>query len=192
MSMPDSFATVGAAFRPRPGFALVAALWCGVVGNLAAAPEGPKLGRPATPQDIAAQDINVFPDGAGLPPGRGTVQQGKAIYEARCVACHGSKGMGGSAEELAGGAPPNSPHPDRTIGAYWPYATTVFDYVRRAMPYDAPRSLSGDQVYAVTAYLLHLNGLLGEAGELDAKALPEVKMPNRAGFAPVWPARKEP
>jgi cytochrome c len=157
----------------------------------AAAPEGPRLGRPAPPEEIAAEDVTVFPDGAGLPPGKGSVLEGKLLYAARCASCHGPRGQGGTAEELAGGSPPGSAHPDRTIGVYWPYATTVFDYVRRAMPLDAPRSLSDDQVYAVTAYLLHLNGLLGEAAEIDAKALAGVKMPNRDGFAGIWPANKE-
>ncbi|BBL73621.1 c-type cytochrome [Methylomagnum ishizawai] len=169
----------------RLAAALVSAsLW---VDPAQAAPEGPELGRPATPQEIAAQDINVFPDGSGLPPGQGTVAAGKALYASRCAGCHGPQGVGGSAEELAGGSPPNSPHPDRTLGAYWPYATTVFDYVRRAMPIDAPRSLDDNQVYAVTAYLLHLNGLLGAQATLDAKTLAAIKMPNRDGFQRVWP-----
>lgn len=170
-----------------PKSALVWLALCGAGAVSAAAPEGPKLGRPATAEEIAAQDINIFPDGTGLPPGQGTVAEGKAIYERRCAACHGPKGAGGSAEELAGGSPPTSPHPDRTIGAYWPYATTVFDYVRRAMPFDAPRSLGDSQVYAVTAYLLHLNGLVGEQAALDAQSLPAVKMPNRDGFIRLWP-----
>lgn len=163
---------------------------CLIATSVTAAPEGPKLGRPATAAEIAAQDINVFPDGAGLPPGQGTVAAGKAIYEARCVACHGVKGAGGVAEELAGGSPPTSPHPDRTIGVYWPYATTLFDYVRRAMPQNAPRSLSDNEVYAVTAYLLHINGLLPEQAQLDAKTLPAVTMPNRDGFIRLWPERR--
>ncbi|SMF93876.1 cytochrome c [Methylomagnum ishizawai] len=156
-------------------------------GPAQAAPEGPRLGRPASPQDIAAQDITIFPDGGGLPTGLGTVAEGHALYDSHCAGCHGLKGMGGSAEELAGGAPPGSPHPDRTIGAYWPYATTVFDYVRRAMPIDAPRSLNDSQVYAVTAYLLYLNGLLGAQATLDARTLAAIKMPNRDGFQRVWP-----
>lgn len=163
---------------------------CLIATSAVAAPEGPKLGRPATAAEIAAQDINVFPDGAGLPPGQGTVAEGKAIYEARCVACHGVKGAGGVAEELAGGSPPTSPHPDRTIGVYWPYATTIFDYVRRAMPQNAPRSLSDNEVYAVTAYLLHINGLLPEQAQLDAKTLPAVTMPNREGFIRLWPEHR--
>ena len=95
--------------------------------------------------------------------------------------------MGGSAWELAGGSPPGSAHPDRAIGVYWPYATTLFDFVRRSMPLDVPRSLSDDQVYAVSAYVLHLNGLIGETEEMNATALPKVAMPNREGFVRIWP-----
>jgi cytochrome c len=152
-----------------------------------AAPEGPKLGRPATPAEIAAQDINVFPDGSGLPPGRGTVAEGKAVYASQCAACHGPKGVGGSAGELAGGGSLTGPHPDQNIGTYWPYATTIFDFVRRSMPLNAPRSLSDNQVYAVTAYLLNINGIIGDSAEMNAKTLAAVKMPNREGFVRLWP-----
>jgi mono/diheme cytochrome c family protein len=157
-----------------------------------ASPEGPRLGRPASPEEIRAADISVFPDGTGLPAGQGTAVEGKPIYDARCAACHGPKGTGGSAGELAGGASLTGPHPDKTIGTYWPYATTIFDFVRRSMPLDAPRSLADEQVYAVTAYLLHINGIIGEQVEMNAKSLPEVKMPNREGFVRVWPEEKRP
>ncbi|CAI8735955.1 c-type cytochrome [Methylocaldum szegediense] len=155
-----------------------------------AAPEGPKLGRPASPEEIAAQDINVFPDGTGLPPGKGTAHEGKALYDAKCASCHGPKGIGGSAEELAGGGSLTGPHPDKNIGTYWPYATTLFDFVRRSMPLDAPRSLTDDQVYAVTAYLLYINGIIDERTEMNAASLPRVEMPNRRGFIPIWPGEK--
>ena len=154
---------------------------------VAAAPEGPKLGKPLNAAEIAAMDINVFPDGSGLPPGKGTALEGRAIYDAQCAACHGPKGTGGTAGELAGGSALNGPHPDQTVGNYWPYATTVFDFVRRSMPLNAPRSLNDDQVYAVTAYLMNINGLISETAEMNAKTLPEVRMPNREGFVRIWP-----
>lgn len=149
--------------------------------------EGPRLGRLLTLDEIAAISIHVFPDGSGLPPGRGSVAQGATIYRQRCAACHGPEGQGVSADELAGAT--NSltdDPPDKTIGTYWPYATTLFDYVRRSMPLDAPRSLSADEVYAVTAYLLFLNGILDEDKVLDAASLSKVRMPNRDGFIPVY------
>lgn len=180
MSMRDT-----AARRPLAVAALLG--WIALTATVVAAPEGPRLGKPLKAADIAAMDINVFPDGSGLPPGKGTALEGKAIYDAQCAACHGPKGSGGSAGELAGGSALNGPHPDQTVGNYWPYATTVFDFVRRSMPLNAPRSLSDDQVYAVTAYLLYLNGLIGETAELNAKTLPEVRMPNREGFVRIWP-----
>jgi len=152
-----------------------------------AAPEGPKLGQPLSAQELTGLDIHVFPDGNGLPPGRGTAREGKAIYNAQCAGCHGIKGSGGSAGELAGGSALNSAHPDQTIGNYWPFATTIFDFVRRSMPLNAPRSLSDDQVYAVTAYLLQINGLLDEDAVLDPKSLPAIRMPNREGFIRIWP-----
>lgn len=157
-----------------------------VSGAISAAPEGPKLGQAATPQELAS-NLPVFPDGAGLPPGRGTASEGKSVYDAQCVACHGVKGTGGSGGELAGNSPLSGPHPDQTVGNYWPYATTIFDYIRRAMPQNAPRSLSDDQVYAVTAYLLNINGIISEQIELNAKTLSEIRMPNREGFVRIWP-----
>lgn len=141
------------------------------------------LGRPATPETIAAWDIDVRPDGQGLPPGHGSVRDGAALYTARCAGCHGARGEGAAAEALAGGQGGlASAKPLRTVGSYWPYATTLFDYVRRAMPFDAPQSLSADETYAVSAYVLHLNGLLPEDASLDAASLPKVAMPNRDGF----------
>jgi cytochrome c len=145
----------------------------------------PKLGQLISPADAAAWDISIAPDGAGLPAGRGTAKEGEAIYVAKCQACHGEKGAGRPNDALVGGigslagAPPV-----KTVGSYWPYATTLFDYVRRAMPFQAPKSLSADEVYAVSAYILHLNEIVARDAVLDAQSLPSVKMPNRDGFVP--------
>jgi len=154
------------------------------VVSAAMAAETPKLGKPIAPEDIAAWDITIGPDGKGLPPGSGTAKQGEAVYVAKCVACHGEKGAGKPYDALAGGkdtlvAPQT---PVRTVGSYWPYATTVFDYVRRAMPFAETKSLTSDELYAVTAYILHLNGIVGESDAMNAETLPKVRMPNRDGF----------
>ena len=150
----------------------------------------PNLGHEATPAQIAGWDISIGPDGAGLPPGSGTAARGAVVYEQKCQACHGAKGGGQPNDRLVGGQGTlASKAPVRTVGSYWPYATTVFDYVRRAMPYTQPQSLSNDDVYAVTAYLLNLNGIIGENDEMNARTLPEVKMPNHDGFIVVYPAR---
>jgi mono/diheme cytochrome c family protein len=154
----------------------------------AAAPAGaadaPQFGKPVTAADIAAWDISIGPDGAGLPPGRGTVAQGEAVFAAKCQACHGEKGAGGPNDRLVGGAGTIAPGkaPVKTVGSYWPYATTLFDYVRRAMPWDRPKSLTDEEVYAVAAYVLYLNGVIKQDDVLDAQSLPQVKMPNRDGF----------
>src|SRR5207253_8325488 len=140
----------------------------------------PNLGRPATADQIAGWDISVGPDGVGLPPGGGTAAKGAVVYAQKCQACHGAAGAGQPNDRLVGGQGTLAGKaPVRTIGSYWPYATTVFDYVRRAMPYIQPQSLTDDEVYAVTAYLLHLNGIVGESDEMNARTLPAVKMPNR-------------
>lgn len=141
------------------------------------------LGTSASAREISGWDIDVLPDGTGLPPGRGTVAQGKAVYESTCAACHGMKGEGKPADRLVGGVGSMATAKRiRTVGSYWPYAPTVFDYVRRAMPYTNPQSLSADQVYAVTAYLLHLNGIVAADAVMDAETLPKIRMPNRDGF----------
>jgi cytochrome c len=150
--------------------------------------ETPNLGQPATAGDVVAWDISVGPDGIGLPPGGGTAAKGAAVYEQKCQACHGAKGAGQANDRLVGGQSTlASKTPVRTIGSYWPYATTVFDYVRRAMPYIQPQSLSNDEVYALTAYLLYLNGIIGEQDEMNAQTLPKVAMPNRDNFIVVYP-----
>jgi S-disulfanyl-L-cysteine oxidoreductase SoxD len=147
----------------------------------------PELGKPPSNTMLMNWNIDVFPDGEGLPKGAGDANQGKWVYEEHCQGCHGLEGGGGSAEELAGaqhGLLDNPP--DKTIGTYWPYATTVFDFTRRSMPLNAPGSLSDDELYAVTAYLLYLNGIIGQQDVMNAKTLPKVKMPNRAGFINVY------
>ena len=152
--------------------------------------ETPNLGREATSAQIAGWDISVGPDGAGLPPGKGTSAAGATVYEQKCLICHGAKGGGQPNDRLVGGQGTlASRTPVKTIGSYWPYATTVFDYVRRAMPYIQPQSLNNDDVYAVTAYLLHLNGIIGEHDEMNAQTLPKVKMPNQPNFIVVYPSR---
>lgn len=167
--------------RERVVAALLALL---AVPALAVAAETPHLGRVATPAEIAPWDIDVSPDGTGLPPGRGTAAQGEAIYVAKCRACHGERGAGTPADRLAGGEGTigGPRRPIKTIGSFWPYATSVFAYVRRSMPYDKAKSLTNDELYAVTAYLLRLNGLVGERDVVDARTLPAVRMPNRDGF----------
>jgi S-disulfanyl-L-cysteine oxidoreductase SoxD len=143
----------------------------------------PSFGRVATAQEVAAWDISIPPSGAGLPAGSGTAKRGEAVYVAQCQACHGPKGVGKPADPLVGGVGSlASPKPVRTVGSYWPYATTLFDYTRRSMPLTKPLSLSNDEVYSVTAYLLYLNGIIGENAEINAQTLPQVKMPNRDGF----------
>src|SRR5438132_5655247 len=150
----------------------------------------PKLGRAATQDEIAAWDISIPPAGAGLPAGRGTPAEGARIYAAKCQSCHGDKGAGQPNDRLVGGhGTLASKTPVRTVGSYWPYATTVFDYVRRSMPYIQPQTLSDDEVYAVTAYLLNLNGIIGENDEMNAPPLPKVKMPNQSNFIVVYPSR---
>ena len=146
--------------------------------------EEPGLGRVATPDEIASWDISIGPDGAGLPPGRGTPKQGETVYAEKCVACHGEMGAGKPNDQLVGGRGSLSGDQAqvKTVGSFWPYATTLFDYVRRAMPLNAPKSLSDDEVYAVSAYILQLNGIIGETDAMDAQTLPQVQMPNRDGF----------
>jgi S-disulfanyl-L-cysteine oxidoreductase SoxD len=151
------------------------------------AQEGPGLGVPATPEQVAAWAISIEPDGTGLPAGSGTVAEGETVYRQKCQACHGDNGMGQPNDRLAGGQGTlTSAAPVRTIGSYWPYATTLFDYVRRAMPFVQPQSLTNDEVYAVTAYLLHLNGIVAADATMDARTLPRVVMPNRDGFVPAY------
>jgi S-disulfanyl-L-cysteine oxidoreductase SoxD len=145
--------------------------------------KAPAFGSPVSAAEIARWDISVPPSGEGLPAGSGTAKQGEAVYVAQCQACHGAKGAGKPADPLVGGIGSLATGtPLRTVGSYWPYATTLFDYTRRAMPINNPLSLSNEEVYAVTAYVLYLNGIIAENAEMNAKTLPQVKMPNRDGF----------
>src|SRR5262245_3951865 len=146
----------------------------------------PQFGQPISPADVAPWDISIGPDGVGLPPGRGTPAQGATVYAAKCQACHGEKGAGTPNDRLVGGQGSLAPDkaPIKTVGSYWPYATTLFDYIRRAMPFQDSKSLTSDELYAVSAYILNLNGIIGENDTMDAQSLPKVRMPNRDGFIP--------
>jgi mono/diheme cytochrome c family protein len=146
--------------------------------------QAPQFGQPIAPADLAPWDISIGPDGAGLPPGRGSVTQGETVFVLKCQACHGEKGVNGANDALVGGSIAPGKPAVKTVGSYWPYATTLFDYVRRAMPFQEPKSLTNDEVYAVAAYILNLNGLVSADETLDAQSLPKVKMPNRDGFIP--------
>jgi cytochrome c len=156
-----------------------------VLASGAAAQQRYGIGHPITDQQIAPWDIDVQgDDGKGLPPGRGTVAQGEKLYLEQCASCHGEFGEGnGRWPELMGGKGTlKSEDPRKTIGSYWPYAPSVFDYVRRTMPFTSPQSLSNDETYAIVAYLLNINDLLPADATLDAKSLAAIKMPNRDGF----------
>jgi cytochrome c len=148
------------------------------------------LGRSATADEIRARDIDVMPDGRGLPPGTGTVRDGAAVYASKCASCHGPKGEGGSAERLVGRnegdsfAHATDPKLVRTVGSYWPYATTLFDYTSRAMPFQRPGTLTADETYSLVAYVLFLNGIVAEDAVMDASSLPKVVMPARDKFVP--------
>jgi cytochrome c len=158
--------------------------------SVADAADAPRFGQPITPADLAPWDISIAPDGVGLPPGSGTSAQGAKVYAERgCTLCHGEKGSGGPSGPLVGGGPLNSTDrdPQKLIGNYWPYATTIFDYTRRAMPWHQPKTLTDDEVYALTAYILALNKIIGEDDVINAETLPKVNMPNRDGFISKYP-----
>jgi len=141
------------------------------------------IGRAATPAEIAGWNIDIDRYGNNLPHGSGSVGRGREIFDQQCAACHGTKGEGGVGDQLVGGQGTiATPTPIRTVGSFWPYAPTLFDYIRRAMPQNAPQSLSNRDVYAVSAYILSLNGLLPTDATLDARTLAAIKMPNRGMF----------
>jgi cytochrome c len=177
---------------PLASAAMLVALFDPGFANPAPAPSQPSprsFGAPATPAQVAGWNIDVEPDGAGLPAGSGTPTAGATLYAAKCAACHGSEGQGlpvpGRAPypRLVGGIGTlASEDPVKTVGSYWPYATILFDYIRRAMPFDAPGSLSNDQVYALSAFILEKNGIIANNAVMDAKTLPAVKMPDSNGF----------
>jgi cytochrome c len=177
----------------RPG---LVALVCVLTASIAARPgaQTPSsplgIGRPATAEDIRPLDVDVMPDGRGLPAGRGTAADGAAMYAKKCASCHGAKGEGGSAERLAGRTAGDSfafateTGLARTIGSYWPYATTLYDYTARAMPFQQPGTLTADETYALVAYLLFVNGVIPEDTVMDQSSLPRVRMPARDRFVP--------
>ena len=176
---PDAATSVGAAPSSSPPPAPAAATHFG-------------FGRPATEAEIRAWDVDVRPDGAGLPPGHGSVDEGAALYVQQCQVCHGVKGRGGEFDALVGREPREGfPFGKaarlrelRTIGNYWPYATTLFDYVRRAMPATAPGSLTADETYALVAWLLAKNEIIAESEMMNRETLPRVRMPARSRFVP--------
>lgn len=147
--------------------------------------QSPGLGVPVDAETLASVDYTILPNGDGLPDGSGTAEKGAAVYKQHCIACHGDGGTGSVNDALVGGhGSLATSQPKKTVGSYWPYATTVFDYVRRAMPLQAPGTLSSDEIYAVTAYILFLNDIVAEEKVLNAETLPQIAMPNRDGF--VW------
>ncbi|HET7098380.1 MAG TPA: c-type cytochrome [Casimicrobiaceae bacterium] len=167
------------------GWLAGAALVLAVSTSAAQAPGAGKfgLGKSATPEEIAGWDIDVKPDGTGLPRGRGSVAEGQAIYDAKCASCHGTFGESNSYLQIAGGVGTlASDSPIRTTGSKLNYATTLFDYIRRAMPFNAPQSLTADEVYALTAYVLNLNDIVGADAVLDQDSLPKLRLPNRDGL----------
>lgn len=154
------------------------------------AQDSPHLGKPISESDVAAWDISILPDGTGLPQGSGTPAQGAQVFAAKCAVCHGENGKGGAAAALVGGEPLTAGiETTKTIANFWPYATTIFDFTRRAMPWPRPRTLTNDEVYALTAFILAQNKIIGASDVMNAQTLPKVRMPNRDGFIPRFPER---
>jgi S-disulfanyl-L-cysteine oxidoreductase SoxD len=159
------------------------------IGAGAAFAESPRLGKPISQSDLAEWDINILPDGTNLPPGDGKAADGSKIFAEKCALCHGDNGKGGRAARLIGGPAKASLDGGKTIANYWPYATTLFDFIRRAMPFTQPRSLTDQEVYSLVAYLLAENKLISETDEINAMTLPKVRMPNRDNFVVRFPDR---
>lgn len=175
--------------RPRVRSRMIAALLLGAaaIPMSAAGAQLPTygVGRAPTAEEIAAWDLTIPPDGEGLPAGSGTAADGKVIYDKHCASCHGADGKDPKYYLLVGGRDTlATAKPMPTVGSFWQYATTLWSYMRRAKPIDEPGSLSADQVYAITAYLLFMNGIIGEHDVLDADALVRMEMPNRDGYVP--------
>jgi cytochrome c len=171
----------------RNALAALAAL---LLATTARAADTPKLGQPITEAEIKAWDITVFPDGTNLPPGQGTVAEGAKLYvDKGCVACHGEAGKGGLSLALVGSPPLDRMEARKTIANFWANATTLYDSIRRSMPWPTPRTLSDSEVYALSAYILALNKIIKDDEVMNAQTLPKVKMPNRDGFIPRFPEK---
>jgi mono/diheme cytochrome c family protein len=171
----------------RRRIALVVVFGAVAIGGQRIAAQSPSfgVGRAPKPEELQAIDIDVTPDGHGLLPGASTAAAGKDVYTRRCETCHGPTGKEGPQDVLAGGQGSlATSRPQKTIGSYWPYATTLWDYIRRAMPFDHPGTLTTEEIYGTTAYLLFMNGIVGERDVIDETTLPRVAMPNRNGFTP--------
>jgi S-disulfanyl-L-cysteine oxidoreductase SoxD len=171
-----------------PRLPLIAAALALTLGAPGAVAEAPNLGRPVDQNEIAGWDISILPDGTGLPPGSGTPAQGARVYAEKCSVCHGENAKGGISAALVGGLPlSNGIDTPKTIANFWGDSTTLFDFIRRAMPWQQPRTLGNDEVYALTAYILSLNTLIGANDAMNAATLPRVRMPNRDGFVIRFP-----
>jgi S-disulfanyl-L-cysteine oxidoreductase SoxD len=170
-------------------FTLAVAMLAGSYARVVAQ-DTPHLGKAISEADVAAWDISILPDGTGLPAGSGTPDQGSMVFATKCAVCHGENGKGGSAAALVGGQPLTSGiETPKTIANFWPFATTLFDFTRRAMPWPRPRTLTNDEVYALTAFILAQNKIIGASDVMNAQTLPKVRMPNRDGFVPRFPER---
>ena len=169
--------------------ALAAALAFAACAGTAGAADAPRFGQPISPADAAAWDISIGPDGVGLPPGSGTPAQGAVVFAQKCAACHGEKGQGGPNARARRRHLTATGRLVKTVGSYWPYATTLFDFMRRAMPWNATKSLTNDEVYAVSAYVFRMNNIIGDNDVMNAKTLPKVRMPNRDGFVSMYPRK---
>jgi S-disulfanyl-L-cysteine oxidoreductase SoxD len=192
MSTHNCFASAPLVHARSARIGIAATLLIGIAVHVpvAVAQQGPGLGQPISPADLAPWNIDVGTDGKNLPPGSGKAKVGAGIYVAKCQTCHGADGKGQPADQLVGGQGTiDKLDQVRTVGSYWPYATTIFDYVRRAMPFNTPETLTNDEAYALTAYLLYKNGIIKENDEMNARTLARVRMPNVNGFIYEYPPK---